>query len=96
MAAILATIFSSHAVLQRGWPIPVWGFLPEGTQVDVSLGGGSVLSASADASGRWAVAFPALPAGGPYVLAANASTGEQQVLQDIMVGDVVLCSGCVV
>ena len=92
MASILAAIFSSHMVLQRNAPIPVWGFLPAGTQVDVALGG-TALSASADATGRWGVEFPALPAGGPFILAANASTGTRALLEDVLVGDLVLCGG---
>jgi hypothetical protein len=79
-------------VLQRGAPIPVWGFLPAGTQVDATLGG-AAQSATADASGRWAVTFPPLPAGGPYELAANASSGQRELLEDVLVGDVILCSG---
>jgi hypothetical protein len=92
MATLFAAIFSSHMVLQREAPIPVWGFLPAGTRVDISLGG-SARTTSADASGRWGVEFPALPAGGPFVLAANATTGARALLVDVLVGDVVLCGG---
>ncbi len=94
MSSILAMIFSSHMVLQRGLDIPVWGFMAAGTNVSVSFGG-FILGATSDPTGRWAVAFPAMTAGGPYVLSANATSGEQQVLEDVLVGDVVLCSGCV-
>ena len=90
--ALLALLFSRGAVRQRRVPIPVWGFAPAGTQVDVAFAG-STLRAAADASGRWAVAFPALEAGGPYFLSANASNGARQAANDVLVGEVVLCSG---
>ena len=94
MTSILALIFSSHMVLQRGTDIPVWGFMAAGTNVSVSFGA-QTLSATSDPTGRWAVTFPAMSAGGPFVLSANSTSGEQQILEDVLVGDVVLCSGCV-
>jgi len=91
---LLALIFSSGAVLQRRLSIPAWGFAPAGTIVDAAFAG-STLRAAADASGRWAVSFPAQEAGGPYLLTANASNGLQQTVNDVLVGEVVLCGGCV-
>ena len=41
---------------------------------------------------RFAVALPALPAGGPFTLAVTAPSGTAQA-RDILVGDVFLCSG---
>ena len=85
-------IFSSHCVLQRGLDIPIWGFQPAGTTVSVTLGS-SARTATADPSGRWSVLLPAMAAGGPYVLSANSSTGAQQSLVDVLIGDIVVCSG---
>lgn len=87
-------IFTSHMVLQRNADIPVWGFLAPGTNVSVNLNS-VFLAATTDPTGRWSVLFPAMVAGGPYVLSANSTSGAQQVLEDVLVGDVVLCSGCV-
>ena len=90
--SLFALIFQSHAVLQRDAPIPVWGFQAASTSVDVTLAG-VTLSAVADASGRWGVTFPSMGAGGPFTLSGNASTGARASLEDVLIGDVVLCSG---
>lgn len=89
---LLYTTFQNHAVLQRDKPIPLWGLTSPGAQVDVSLGG-QTASATADASGHWQAVLAPMKAGGPYVLAAKSSTGQSQTLNDIMLGDVYLCSG---
>ncbi len=88
---LLSAPFTDHAVLQRGRPVPVWGQATPGDTVEVRLGDRHA-RAQADAQGRWRVQLAALPAGGPYVLDVRAGTRMQQ-LQDILVGDVWLCSG---
>lgn len=90
--SLFALIFQSHAVLQRDAPIPVWGFQAANTGVDVTLAG-VTLSTAADASGYWRVTFPSMGAGGPFNLSGSASTGLTTSLEDILIGDVVLCSG---
>ena len=90
--ALLALIFQSHAVLQRNVPIPIYGFIPSGAVVNVEFAG-ITLSTVADSTGRWAALFPAMSAGGPFTLSANASTGARAVAEDILIGDVVLCGG---
>lgn len=49
---------------------------------------GEQISVRADSKGFWKAELPASPAGGPYRLTVN-----DVVLEDIMVGDVFLCSG---
>ena len=87
----LATMFSDHAVLQRGQAIPVWGTAAPREKVTVSLGG-STKVATADKSGDWRVDLPAMQPGGPLVLTASSASG-QAVANDVMIGDVWLCSG---
>ena len=89
--ALLAPVFSDHAVLQRGQPIRVWGQAPAHTAVEVDLSG-QTASATADAQGRWSAALPAREPGAPLTLSVKA--GQQtQTLTDLLVGDVWLCSG---
>ena len=91
-APLLHAMFRDHAVLQRDRPILVWGRAAPGETVTVSLGGVSA-TATAEASGRWSAALPAVAAGGPFVLTARGSGGASQTVNDVLVGDVWLCSG---
>lgn len=89
---LLAPPFQPHAVLQRGKPIPVWGWARAGEAVSVSLAGHTV-TATADATGRWMAKLPPLEAGGPYSLRASTKSGATQSADDVLIGDVWLCSG---
>jgi len=88
---LLHAMFSDHAVLQRDWPIRVYGEAPPGASVRVELAGRRV-RARADGDGHWEATLPALRAGGPYELVATAGDRSQRV-RDVLVGDVWLCSG---
>lgn len=88
---LLHPLFQDHAVLQRDQPIPVWGNAAPGTTVSVTLAGRTVTT-RADASGRWQARLTPLAAGGPYVLSVQAGKARQ-VVQDVQMGDVWLCSG---
>ena len=91
--AAFAAPFSSHAVLQRDCPLPVWGTAAPGTAVSVSLDGQSQ-SATADAAGRWQVVFlPQTEPGLGHTLALSANGTPVATLDDIAIGDVWLCSG---
>jgi len=59
--------------------------------VQVSLAGLKAKT-SVDANGKWEVALPSLPAGGPHTLRVSDGVREQ-VVNDLLVGDVWLCSG---
>jgi sialate O-acetylesterase len=93
-------LFSSNMVLQRGGLVPVWGKGDPGQAVTVTLksekDGGKALSktaaATADPRGDWTVRLPALAAGGPYVMTV-AGGGAAVTFNNVMVGEVWLCSG---
>lgn len=86
----LAGVFGDHMVLQRDAPIPVWGTAAAGQLVRVSWRG-TTRSTHARADGRWQLQLPAAPAGGPHRLTVKAR--QTLVLNDVLVGDVWLCSG---
>ena len=87
----LPYLLSDGAVLQRGEPIPVWGWADPGAAVVVRLGGARIETA-AGADGRWRVEAPALGVGGPYAL--DVRSGTQHVrAEDLLVGDVWILSG---
>lgn len=84
-----AALFSDHAVLQQGLPLPVWGTADEGERVVVELAGQKAEAMAT--GGKWRVTLPPLAAGGPHTLTI---TGKNRVtVTDILIGEVWLCSG---
>jgi len=86
-----ARIFTDHAVLQRDRPVALWGWAAPRQQVTVALGD-HTLKVRTDRGGRWQARFPAMPAGGPYQASIVTAAGKAQ-LDDLLIGDVYLCSG---
>ena len=89
---LLDEVFQRHVVLQRDKPIPVWGEAAPDAVVTIELAGTST-KATADAAGRWTAKLPPLPAGGPHVLQARIAEGAEETVEDVLIGDVFLCSG---
>ena len=88
----LASLFSDHAVLQREIEIPVWGWAEPGGQVTVELAGNCAMT-TAGADGKWLAKLPPLPAGGPHTLTARTQSVAPLVVNDVLIGEVWLCSG---
>ena len=87
----LPGIFGDHMVLQRDRQLPVWGWASPGEQVTVQMDNQSPASATADASGKWRIELPALPAGGPHTFTVK---GRNTIaLKDVLIGEIWLCSG---
>ena len=91
-------LFSSHMVLQRGEPIPVWGTAEPQEVVTVVMRirsatstGEFAMGTVTNAQGQWAVTLPAQSASRPgdtITLSINKKT-----LDDVLIGDVWVCSG---
>lgn len=90
--SLLNSVFQDRVVLQRNSPVSVWGQARAGETVTVTVAGATV-TAEADSDGGWSAELPSIEAGGPYELVARSSSGKVQVLSDVLVGDVYLCSG---
>ncbi len=86
----LPHVFGSHMVLQRDIVLRVWGWADPGEEVAVRLAGHHA-STEADARGRWDVKLPPLKAGGPHTMTIEG--GNRITLEDVLVGEVWLCSG---
>lgn len=87
----LPALVGPHMVLQRGRPVPVWGWAAPGEKVSVTFRGKTYAASLPDARGRWQAVLPATPAGGPYVLTVK---GQNTItLSDVLMGDVWLASG---
>jgi len=90
----LAPLFTDHMVLQRGQQNPIWGSNAPNKEVCITIDAdGEQMSviADTDANGHWRTMLPELPIGGPYTITVDGS-GEE-VLDDVLVGDVWLASG---
>lgn len=82
-------LFTDGAVLQRGQSLPVWGTARDGEKVTVEFAGQKASTTAAD--GKWSVSLEPLKEGGPLTMTI---TGDNVVsVQDILIGDVWLCSG---
>ncbi len=86
----LPCVFSDHMVLQRDKPVAVWGWADEGENVTVAVAG-KTASAKAGVDGRWTLTVGPLAAGGPHKMIVE---GENRIaIDDVLVGEVWLCSG---
>ena len=91
-APTLAAGYGEHMVLQRGQPIMIAGKAAPKGKVTGNLGGVSA-STTADAGGRFTLTFPASEtAERGETLTLTDATGSAS-WQDILIGDVWLCSG---
>ncbi|NOX53908.1 MAG: sialate O-acetylesterase [Planctomycetes bacterium] len=86
----LPAIFGSHMVLQQGQADRVWGWADPDETVTVEIAGQSHSVTTGD-DGRWSVQLEPLSAGGPYTMTVRGKNTIK--LEDVLVGEVWLCSG---
>ncbi|MEM1295159.1 MAG: hypothetical protein AAGH89_07320, partial [Verrucomicrobiota bacterium] len=88
-----SALYSDHMVLQRDVPCRIWGYTDPGEKVVVKFGGQSV-ETSANAEGIWQAVLKPIPISkiGQSLLAMSQS-GKTLELNDVVVGDVWICSG---
>lgn len=87
----LPKLISSHMVLQRERPVPIWGWAEPGEEVTVTFGKATITGKS-DAQGNWKVVLPAMKADGR----SHRMTvqGKNKIeLDHILIGDVWVASG---
>lgn len=88
----LHPLFCDHAVLQRELSVPVWGWSQPGDKVTVSFAG-QTRTTVAGADGKWMVRLKAMPASSQPRSMTVQSAKSQIKIDDVLVGDVWLCSG---
>ena len=86
----LPAIFSDHMVLQQGVAAPVWGWADPGEEVTVSIAGQTKTTKAAE-NGKWSVKLDPLKPGETLTLSIKGKNNI--VIQDVLVGEVWLCSG---
>ncbi|HEU4634087.1 MAG TPA: GDSL-type esterase/lipase family protein [Flavisolibacter sp.] len=87
----LSPVFASHMVVQRNKPIKFYGTANAGEKI-VARFNRNQQTIVADNNGKWSAGFPAMKAGGPFT-ASFTTAGEKIILEDILIGEVWLCSG---
>lgn len=90
----LPPLFSDYMVLQREMKVPIWGTADPGEEATVAFAG-QKKSAVAGDNGKWRVELDAMAAsaqGRPMVV-TGTKTGQPVTLDDVLVGEVWLCSG---
>lgn len=89
----LPSFFSDHMVLQRETPLSVWGWGNAGSTVKlIGTWFTDTVSTAVNGNGQWKLKLPKGPAGGPHELQI-LSNDQSIILNDILLGDVFLCSG---
>ena len=83
-------LFSDHAVLQQGLPVPVWGTARDGEKITVTFAGQTVTTTAKD--GTWKVTLN--PLGANAEPQTMTIMGENTIeVKDILVGEVWICGG---
>ncbi|MEO7414968.1 MAG: sialate O-acetylesterase [Opitutaceae bacterium] len=90
----LASPFTSHMVLQREMPVPVWGTAAAGESVTVEFAG-QKKSGTAGADGKWRINLDSLAtsAEARNFVVRGSGTPQPISLEDVLVGEVWLGSG---
>jgi len=87
----LATVFADSMVLQRDYPINIWGTAKENEKITVSLNG-KTYQGQADNKGVWLISLPAQSVAIKQTLSVEGDTNTIKI-SNIAFGDVYLASG---
>ena len=88
----LPAIFSDNMVLQRNSTVKIWGNANSGEEITLKTGWDSKeYKTKADNNSNWALDIATPKEGGPYKIVVKGY--NELVLNNIMIGEVWLCSG---
>ncbi|MEZ6096674.1 MAG: sialate O-acetylesterase [Pirellulaceae bacterium] len=86
-------MFSDHMVLQQKSTVSISGTTTSDKGVRITFNNQTV-EATSDTNGRWRAALETPEAGGPYTIEISENGGDPKiVLEDILIGEVWICSG---
>jgi sialate O-acetylesterase len=89
----LPAVFDDHMVIQQQSPVPIWGWSHPTQEIVIKVSWDTLtIKTKSDNATYWAATIFAPVAGGPHTITIQAG-GEKRVLQDVMSGEVWLCSG---
>ena len=91
----IANVLQSNMVIQRDKPFQVWGKAPAAAKITVNVSwNSSDFTAVTNGSGKWSVTIPASAANSnPQTITAKATDVNTVTLNNILIGDVWICSG---
>ena len=89
----VASILGDNMVLQRNSEVKLWGKADPNQKLKIAIGWSKEkFSVTANEKGEWLVKVKTTEAGGPYSI--NITSGKEKIqLQNILLGEVWLCSG---
>jgi sialate O-acetylesterase len=89
---LLPSVFSDNMVLQQKTNAAIWGKATAGKAVKITVSWNKInYGTITDASGNWKIKVATPGYGGPYTI--TISDGELLVLNNVLIGDVWICSG---
>ena len=90
----VSRVFGSHMVLQRDIDVPVWGWADPGETVTVEFAG-QKKAVKANKAGKWMVRLAPMDANaiGQPMTVTDAKSGKKITLDDVLIGEVWICSG---
>jgi len=89
----IASILGDNMVLQRNSEVKLWGKAEPNQKLKLAIGWSKEkINIAANDKGDWLVKVKTTQAGGPYTVSIN-SRKEKVLLQNILLGEVWLCSG---
>ncbi|MBK8045019.1 MAG: hypothetical protein IPK21_21640 [Haliscomenobacter sp.] len=88
----LPAVFGDHMVLQQKTDARIWGWGNSGSQIKVTGSwNNDTVTAKVANDGTWQLNLPTPAAGGPYTV--TLLNDQKIVLEDVLIGEVWLCSG---
>ncbi|MEQ8473974.1 MAG: sialate O-acetylesterase [Marinoscillum sp.] len=87
----LPRIVDHGMVLQRDEPVSIWGWSKPGSEVQVKFNNKSYKTVTSP-EGKWSLTLASTSKGGPFTMEITSKKESIQI-NDILIGDVWLCSG---
>ena len=89
---VLPAVLSDNMVLQQKSKVHLWGKANIKSRVEIKLSwNNKIHETTSDLKGKWSIIIDTPNAGGPFTISFN--DGEKTILNNILIGDVWLCSG---
>ncbi|MCI2081571.1 MAG: sialate O-acetylesterase [Bacteroidales bacterium] len=90
----LSSVFGDGMVLQQSTAVRIWGYSTPGSIVSIKASWGGNAEAKSDSTGLWAALVETPKAGYvPQSLTVTDNVNEAEVVKDILIGEVWMCSG---